>query len=88
MTEYGFNPKFILGSLLSIYADHVENDYSNHLRKLKEKDMVLFDIVTEFWKSWEKFDIKNIDPITNSDFELIENFIYNIRAWACNKKIR
>ena len=86
-----YNSKAInlyIGCLLSIYADHVENDYSNHLRKLKEKDMVLFDIVTEFWKSWEKFDIENIDPITNSDFELIENFIYNIRAWAYNKKIR
>lgn len=76
-----------IGSLFSIYADHVENDYSKHLRKLKEKDTVLFDIVTEFWKSWEKFDIENIDPITNSDFELIESFIVNIEVWASDKKI-
>ncbi|OFZ00217.1 MAG: hypothetical protein A3K10_08440 [Bacteroidetes bacterium RIFCSPLOWO2_12_FULL_31_6] len=76
-----------IGCLLSIYADHIENDYSKHLKNLKEKDIALFDIVIEFWKSWEKFDIENINA-NNSDFELIGNFIYNIRAWASNKKIR
>lgn len=76
-----------IGSLFSIYADHVENDYSKHLVKLKKKDSELFNIITNFWEDWKKFDIENIDPINNSDFELIESFIFNIREWASNKKI-
>jgi hypothetical protein len=77
-----------IGCLFSIYADHVENDYAKHLTKLKKKDSELFNIVTNFWNSWKKFDIKNIDPINNSDYELIENFIFDIREWASDKKIR
>lgn len=76
-----------IGSLFSIFADHVENDYSKHLVKLKKKDLELFNIVTNFWYSWEEFDIENIDPINNSDFELLGNFIYKIEEWASNKNI-
>ncbi len=77
-----------IGFLISISADHVENDYNEHLKLLKDKDSDLFDIVSDFWKSWEVFDIENIDIFTNSDMELVDNFISNMEEWIKLKKIK
>ena len=40
-----------IGNLISIYADHVDNDYTEHLKLLREKDDSLFSIITDFWNS-------------------------------------
>ncbi|RPH27704.1 MAG: hypothetical protein EHM93_19135 [Bacteroidales bacterium] len=74
-----------IGYLISIYADHVHNDYSEHLKLLKSKDPDLFKIVTDFWNKWTKFDIETIDPIYNSDIELAESFILEMEQWIDNK---
>jgi hypothetical protein len=77
-----------IGYLISIYADHVNNDYNEHLRLLKEKDINLFEIVSKFWSQWEVFDIKNIDAIYNSDIDLTNSFISDMEEWIENKKIK
>jgi len=79
--------KFI-GYLISIYADHVENDYSEHLRLLDLKEPELFKIVTDFWIKWKKFDIKNADPIYNSYIDLAESFINEMENWVEYKKVK
>ena len=77
-----------IGFLISIYADHVENDYTEHLELLKSKEPELFKIVTDFWNSWMKFDIENIDPIFNLDIDLAENFIVSMEIWTEHKSIK
>lgn len=77
-----------IGCLISIYADHVQNNYTKHLELLKSKESELFRIVTEFWTKWRVFDIENIDPIFNSDVELAESFVSNMENWVENKKIK
>ena len=79
--------KFI-GYLISIYADHIDRDYSEHLELLEKKEPELFKIVTDFWNSWLAFDITNIDPVFNSDMELVENFMTDIEQWIETKKIK
>src|SRR5690606_31197880 len=75
-----------IGCLFSIFADHIkENDYTEHHKYLMKKDSVLYDIVSDFWKKWETFDIENIDPIYNSDLELTDSFIDGLTEWAKNK---
>ncbi len=76
------------GYLISIYADHVDNVYDEHLNLLEKKEPELFRIVTEFWNSWTEFDIENIDPIYNSDLELAESFITKIEDWIEFKKVK
>jgi hypothetical protein len=76
-----------IGYLISIYADHAENNYKDHFDRLSQKDHNLFKIVTRFWISWESFDIENIDPIYNSDLEISENFIKEMKDWSLNKII-
>lgn len=78
--------KFI-GYLISIYADHIDQDYNEHLKLLNLKETDLFKIVTDFWNEWVKFDIENIDPIYNSDLDLSENFMTNIENWIEDKKL-
>jgi len=77
--------KFI-GYLISIYADHMSRDYSIHIEKMKTINATLFNIVTKFWNEWTKFDIENVDPIFNSDTELVDNFISDVEDWT-NRKI-
>ena len=76
-----------IGYLISIYADHIDNDYTEHLRLLKQKNSELFEIVTNFWNKWKTFDIQNIDPIENSDFDLFESFISDMVNWVERKII-
>jgi len=77
-----------IGFLLSILADHIkENDYTEHHKYLLKKDSELHEIVFDFWKKWETFDIENIDPIYNSDLELTDSLIDKLTAWAKNKTI-
>jgi hypothetical protein len=86
-----YNPKSIeiyIGNLISIYADHYCNDYQEHLHLLEKKEPALFKIITEFWKSWINFDIENIDPIYNSDIEILNTFYYNMENWSKNKMIK
>lgn len=78
---------FYIGSLFSIFADHAKNDYSKEFLYLKKLDSELFSIVSDFWSKWEKFDIKNIDPIYNSDHDLTNNFIHNMETWVKNKRV-
>lgn len=79
--------ELFIGNLISIYADHIENDYTKHLIILKNKDEDLFDIVTKFWNSWKNFDITKIDVIFNSDTELMFNFVEDMENWVMNKEI-
>lgn len=85
-----YNPvsvNLFIGHLISILADHCDNDYSKHLQSLKEKDEDLYSIVTSFWEEWIQFDIENIDPIYNSDIELIDRFIISMEEWCETKEI-
>ncbi len=77
-----------IGFLISIYADHVDNNYEEHLKLMQEKDSDLFEIVTSFWNKWTDFDITNIDPILNSDIDLVESFMTDMECWIENKKIK
>lgn len=77
-----------IGCLLSIYADHVTNDYSQHLELLKTKDAELFKIVTDFWLNWLNFDITNVDPLYNSAFDLANTFIEDMQNWIKIKKLK
>ncbi len=77
-----------IGCLFSILADHIKaNDYAEHHKYLMDKDLALYNIVCDFWKKWEAFDIENIDPIYNSDLELTDNFIDGLTDWANGKSI-
>ena len=76
-----------IGCLISILADHAENDYTEHHAILKTKDAELYSIVTQFWTKWVDFDIENIDPIFNSDLELTDNLIEEFTKWGESKTI-
>lgn len=76
-----------IGYLISIYADHLPNDYSQHLAQMQSVEPELFDIVTEFWKAWKNVDIENSDPITRMDFEAINDFIMNMENWMESRSI-
>ncbi|NQU83818.1 MAG: hypothetical protein HQ536_03845 [Parcubacteria group bacterium] len=76
-----------IGCLISILADHVENDYTEHQSILKNKDTELYRIITQFWAKWVDFDIENIDPIFNSDIELTDKFIEELTNWVDTKKV-
>jgi hypothetical protein len=76
-----------IGYLISIYADHLPNDYSQHLVQMQNIEPELFDIVSEFWQAWRDVDIENSDPITRTDFEAINGFIISIEGWIENKSI-
>jgi hypothetical protein len=78
---------FYIGSLFSILADHVENDYTQHHSYLRQLDFELYSIVSEFWHKWEIFDIENIDAIYNSDLDLTNSFIDNMTEWIKTKRI-
>jgi hypothetical protein len=85
-----FNSKAInyyIGSLFSIFADHVENDYTQHHSFLKQLDSDLYSIVSDFWNKWEIFDIEKIDAIYNSDLDLTDSFIDNMTEWVKIKRI-
>lgn len=73
--------------MISIYADHLPNDYSQHLAQMQSVEPELFDIVTEFWKAWKNVDIENPDPITRMDFEAINDFIMNMENWMESRSI-
>jgi len=77
-----------IGYLISIYADHIDNNYNEHLNLLQKKEPELFGIVTDFWNKWTEFDIENIDAIYNSDIELAESFMTEMEDWIENKKIK
>lgn len=86
-----YNPNainFYIGSLFSILADDIfENDYTQHHLYLKKLDNELHSIVSEFWDQWKTFEIEHIDPIFNSDIDLVESFIDDMKAWAEGKRI-
>jgi hypothetical protein len=77
-----------IGYLISIYADHIDNDYSEHLKLLNKKEPELFRIVTDFWYQWTEFDIENIDPIYNSDKDIVNSFMNEMENWIESKKIK
>lgn len=77
-----------IGYLFSILADNIkENDYTEHHKYLIEKDSKLYNLVSDFWKKWETFDIENIDPIYNSDLELTDSLIDGLTTWVNDKTI-
>ncbi|MCK9340087.1 MAG: hypothetical protein M0P38_08900 [Bacteroidales bacterium] len=77
---------FYIGSLFSIFADHVKNDYTQHHEYLKQLDYELYSIVSDFWNKWVIFDIENIDA-SNSDLDLTNSFIDNMKKWVKRKRI-
>jgi hypothetical protein len=77
-----------IGCLFSILADHIkENYYIEHHKYLIDKDLKLYNVLCDFWKKWETFDIENIDPIYNSDLELTDSLIDGLTTWTKNKTI-
>lgn len=76
-----------IGCLISILADHVGNDYTEHRAILKAKDGELYSIVTQFWSKWVDFNIENIDPIFNSDLEITDNLVEEFTKWGESKTI-
>ena len=76
-----------IGHLISILADHVDNDYAEYHIILQNKDIELYKIVTDFWNKWAKFDIENID-IFNSDLELTESLMAELLIWSKHKEIQ
>lgn len=76
-----------IGHLISILADHCDNNYNKQLTMLQKRDQELFNVVSDFWSEWEAFDIENIDVINNSDFDLTERFISNMEVWCETKGI-
>lgn len=76
-----------VGYLISIYADHLSNDYSQHLAQMQSIEPELFNIVSKFWRAWQDIDITNPDPITRMDFEAINDFIMNMEDWMVDKSI-
>ncbi|KKB45088.1 hypothetical protein HMPREF1212_05356 [Parabacteroides sp. HGS0025] len=86
--QSGQQMDMFIGYLISIYAHHIKLDYSQHLLLLKQKDLELFEVVTEFWQSWEQFDNFNVDPIYNSDFDLYENFIHAMENLVAGRIIK
>lgn len=84
----GNNINLFIGYLISILADHIkENDYTEHHKYLMAMNSVLYQVIVDFWSKWEVFDIENIDAIYNSDLELMDNFIDELKAWANDKTI-
>lgn len=84
----GHSINLFIGCLISILADHIkENDYTEHLIYLKKKDLALYEIIVNFWEKWKVFNIHNIDPIYNSDLELISILIDELTVWVNNKII-
>lgn len=79
--------KFI-GYLVSIYADHIDINYEEHLALLHKKEPELFKILTDFWNKWIVFDIENIDAIYNSDIELVDSFMTDMELWFEDKKLK
>ena len=79
---------FFIGSLISILADHLDIDYGEHHPILKNKDNLLYKIITDFWNKWVKFDIENVDPRFNSDYELTDSLIADLTVWTEFKKIK
>lgn len=77
-----------IGYLISILADHAENDYKEHRLTLQNKEMELYRIVADFWDKWVRFDIKNIDPIFNSDLELTNSFADELSSWTKTRRIK
>jgi hypothetical protein len=76
-----------IGHLISILADHCDNDYDKQLTMLQKRDQELFNVVTDFWQEWEAFDIEKIDAINNSDFDLMDRFRSNLESWCETKGI-
>ena len=76
-----------IGYLISILADHLPNNYSEHIDILKNIEPDLYNIVLSFWEDWLNVDITDSNHITRTDFETINGFILNIESWILNKSI-
>lgn len=77
-----------IGNSISILADHCPNDYSKEISVLRKIDKELFEVVSNFWNEWDEFDIENIDPINNSDLELLDRFVDETENWFELKGIK
>jgi hypothetical protein len=84
---YGLMADRFIGSLISIYAHHIRLDYSAHLAKLKAIETELFDIITAFWRDWERFDITAID-LLNNGFDEYERFLKAMKDWIEDKVVK
>ena len=77
-----------IGYLFSIYADHIkENDYTEHHKYLMDIDSKLHEVISDFWRKWETFDVEKIDPIYNSDLILTDSLIDGLTTWANYKTV-
>lgn len=76
-----------IGYLISIYADHLPNEYSEHLNLLEQMDSELFKIVTDFWESWKNLDIEEQDIMLRNDFEVFYDFTTSMELWSENKSV-
>lgn len=74
-----------IGNMVSILADHISNDYSEHLKTLKEIDESLFDITLNFWNRWEEYDINSFDK----NFETASMMLYYVEEMSewCNCRL-
>lgn len=79
-----YSPKDInmyIGLLISIYADHLSFDYSQHLELLEKMNGTLFMHVTNFWNAWMTVDIEEEDILKRTDFECFHDFITDMQEW-------
>lgn len=76
-----------IGYLISIYADHLPHDYSQHLKLLYNFEPELFDMVSGFWRAWKDVDVTNPSPLTRDEFSAINGFINDFEEWATNKPL-
>lgn len=77
---------YFIGNLISIYADHAENNYTEHLELLHQKDKQLFNAVTNYWNNWTTFDITQ-KMVTYYSTQLSNAFLEEIKQWSENKII-
>jgi len=63
-----------------------EIDYSGKLARLKEIDAKLFEILDDFWRNWENFDIEVNDPIYNPYDTLSFDLVSQLKEWVANNR--
>lgn len=78
--------RHFIGHPISILADHInENEYSEHHKLLKEKNIELYNLVLSFWHEWVVLELENVDSVLDSVLEISNSFIYELRDWVKNK---
>lgn len=76
--------ELFIAHLTSIYACSYGHNYTKQLELLKKKDKDLFDIISNFWSSWEDF---NLSYENNDTQPLYDVFMDQLKEWYENKTV-